>query len=68
MFLNVKPHFWVMLDIWVCWLCSTSFLNKDMFTLDLADEIRLFPPSLQALAACGKAMIGSITTAFPPVP
>jgi hypothetical protein len=32
-----------------------------------ADAIRLFPPFFQALAAYGKAMVVSITTAFPPV-
>ena len=63
-----QASFRVLLDTWVCWLCSTSFLKKTVFTLDFADAIRLFPPSFQALAACGKAMIDSITTAFPSVP
>jgi hypothetical protein len=49
-FMNVKPHFRS------CWIrgCAGSaahpFATKTMFT----DAIRLFPPSLQALAACGK--------------
>ena len=55
MFMNSKPHLWVMLDTWVCWLCSTSFLNKDTCSPSMfVDAIRLFPPSYQALAACGK--------------
>jgi hypothetical protein len=66
--MNVKPHFeW-------CWILGRAgsvahpFSKRQCSPSYLADEIRLFPPSLQALAACGKAMISSITAAFPSVP
>jgi hypothetical protein len=46
---------------------STFFLKKTVLLSIFSDAIRLFPPTYQALADCGKTMVVQITRSFPPV-
>jgi hypothetical protein len=43
------------------------FTNETVFTFASRRCVRLFPPSSQGLAACTKAIVVQITTAFPSV-
>jgi hypothetical protein len=67
MLMKSKPHLWVMLDTWVCWLCSTSFLNKDHVHPRCSSMRSVFSRLLTKLSQSTGGMIDSITRCFPPV-
>jgi hypothetical protein len=67
MLMNSKPHLWVMLDTWVCWLCSTSLLNKDHVHPRCSSMRSVFSRLLTRLSQLAGSMRDSITRVFPPV-
>lgn len=62
-----QASFRVLLDPWVCWLCSTSLLNKDTVHPRCSSMRSVFSRLLTRLSQSARSMIDSITRVFPPV-
>jgi hypothetical protein len=62
-----QASFRVMLDTWVCWLYSTSFLNEDNVHPRCSSMRSVFSRLLTKLSQSAGSMIDAITRVFPPV-
>jgi hypothetical protein len=62
-----QTPFQVMLDTWVFWLCSTSFLNKDSVHPRCSSMRSVFSRLLTRLSQSAGSMRDSITRVFPSV-
>ena len=62
-----QASFQVMLDTWMCWLCSTSVLNKDNVHHRRSSMRSVFSRLLTKLPQSARSIIDSIKRVFPPV-